>query len=155
MSLEPALLAKDVEAAFRSIRARVVEVFDQEPEARQLKLDGSVVTALDLELEATLAEALLALEPSFGLVGEESGTLRAGSPTWVLDPLGLPAVDDLPDSVEVSRRAKEGQTYTFYLNHGEAPVQVQIPAPGVDLLTGQEVGRSVELDGYGVLIVKE
>jgi len=87
MSLEPALLAEDVEAAFRSIRARVVEVFDQEPEARQLKLDGSVVTALDLELEAILAEALLALEPSFGLVGEEGGTLREGSPTWVLDPL--------------------------------------------------------------------
>ena len=81
--------------------------------------------------------------------------LRALLRAWVLDPLGLPVVEDLPDSVEVSRRAKEGQTYTFYLNHGEDPVQVQISTPGVDLLTGQEVGRSVELDGYEVLIVKE
>jgi beta-galactosidase len=89
-----------------------------------------------------------------GTVPDDEG-LRALLRAWVLDPLGLPAVDDLPDSVEVSRRSRGDQTYAFYLNHGEDPVQVQMPTSGVDLLTGQEVRRSVVLDGYGVLIVKE
>jgi len=85
----------------------------------------------------------------------DDGGLRALLRAWVLDPLGIPVVEDLPDSVELSRRLKGGQVYTFYLNHAETPVQVQMPAPGLDLLTGQVVGRSVELDGYGVMIVKE
>jgi beta-galactosidase len=93
-----------------------------------------------------------------GTVPDDDG-LRALLRAWVLDPLGLPTVEDLPTSVEVSRRVKatsDGeQTYTFYLNHAGDPVQVQISTPGVDLLTGQEVGRSATLDGYGVLIVKE
>jgi beta-galactosidase len=88
-----------------------------------------------------------------GTVPDDAG-LRALLCAWVLDPLGLPTVGGLPESIEVSRRAKGDQVYTFYLNHADEPVRVQMLAPGVDLLTGQEVGRSVELDGYGVLIVK-
>jgi beta-galactosidase len=89
-----------------------------------------------------------------GTVPDDEG-LRALLRAWVLEPLGLPVIEDLPSSVEVSRRTKGDQTYAFYLNHAGDPVQVQMSAPGVDLLTGQEVGRSLELDGYGVLIVKE
>jgi beta-galactosidase len=93
-----------------------------------------------------------------GTVPDDAG-LRALLDAWVLDPLGLPTVEGLPESVEVSRRIKDtskgDQVYTFYLNHAKDPVRVHISAPGVDLLTGQEVGRSVELDGYGVLIVRE
>jgi beta-galactosidase len=93
-----------------------------------------------------------------GTVPDDAG-LRALLRAWVLDPLGLPTVEGLPASVELSRRVKEtpqgDQVYTFYLNHAKDAVRVQLSAPGVDLLTGQEVGRSVELDGYGVMIVKE
>ncbi len=87
MRKDPARYAGDVEAAFRGIRSRVVEAFEREPEQRRLKHDGSVVTALDHELEGLLGDALLALEPDYGLIGEESGVIREGTPTWVLDPL--------------------------------------------------------------------
>jgi beta-galactosidase len=79
------------------------------------------------------------------------GPLRA----WVLQPLSLPAVEDLPQSVEVSQRVKGEQRYTFYLNHSPGPVQVDMAVPGVDLLTGRQVGRSVEIPGYDLLIVQE
>jgi beta-galactosidase len=89
----------------------------------------------------------------------DDGSLRALLCDWVLDPLGIPTAEGLPSSVEVSRRVKDtpdgDQAYTFYLNHAKDAVCVRLSAPGIDLLTGQAVGRSVTLDGYGVLIVKE
>jgi myo-inositol-1(or 4)-monophosphatase len=84
---EYADLAGPVEVALRATRARVQEAFAEAPSPERFKEDGSVVTDLDHELEARLAETLLDLEPSWGLVGEESGEIRAGRPTWHLDPV--------------------------------------------------------------------
>lgn len=78
--------AAAVEAALRATRPVVLEAFAQLPTSRR-KADGSLVTDLDEALERTLAHALLELDPGWGVVGEESGELRRGTPTWHLDPV--------------------------------------------------------------------
>ncbi len=82
-----ARLAREVDGILRTVREPVLAAFRAPAETPRRKEDGSVVTALDLDLEARLVERLLALEPSFGVVSEERGEVRAGRPTWVLDPL--------------------------------------------------------------------
>ena len=78
--------AADIEQALRATRSVVREAFAA-PVASRHKADGSVVTDLDLELEDVLASTLLDLDPTWGIVGEESGEIRAGTPTWHLDPV--------------------------------------------------------------------
>lgn len=80
-------LAAPVEAALRATRETVLEAYRAIADPERFKDDGSAVTDLDLALEARLADALLPLEASFGLHGEESGVLREGSPMWHLDPV--------------------------------------------------------------------
>jgi myo-inositol-1(or 4)-monophosphatase len=80
-------LAPAVERAFRAVRGEVEAAFRRAPGPVEMKEGRTVVTDLDRRLEARLAEALLALDPAFGLVGEESGVVRADTPTWHLDPL--------------------------------------------------------------------
>lgn len=41
-----------------------------------------------------------------------------------------------PPAVEATRRTNDRGTYLFLLNHGEEPVDVTLPAPGIDLLGG-------------------
>lgn len=59
-----------------------------------------------------------------------------------------------PPGVEATRRVKGEDTYTFLLNHNGEATTVQLAGPARDLLTGAEVGRSVELPGRGVMILK-
>ena len=80
-------LAAPVEAALRATRDTVLTAYRTQPGPAEFKQDGSAVPDLDRELESTLGDALMALDPSFGLVGEETGEIRAGSPTWHLDPV--------------------------------------------------------------------
>ncbi len=80
-------LVAPVEAAMRATRQKVLDAYRSQADPERFKQDGSPVTDLDLELERDLAAALLPLEPSWGLFGEESGTLREGTPTWHLDPV--------------------------------------------------------------------
>ena len=82
-----AALAAPVEAALRATRPVVLEAYRAVADPERFKDDGSAVTDLDLALEARLAEALLPLDERFGLHGEESGRMRAGTPTWHLDPV--------------------------------------------------------------------
>ncbi len=82
-----AAFAPPIEAALRSLRPEVLAAFAAPPSPERRKVDGSPVTSLDLLLEARLSDALLALEPSFGVRGEESGVLREGRPMWHVDPL--------------------------------------------------------------------
>lgn len=85
--IDPASLAAPVEAALRGTRARVLEAYRAGADPERFKQDGSAVTDLDLELEGVLAKALLPLDETLGMHGEESGVLRGGSPTWHLDPV--------------------------------------------------------------------
>ena len=82
-----AALAPPVERALRATRAKVLAAYRSKADPERFKDDGSAVTDLDLELERDLAAALMDLEPSWGVQGEESGTMRPGSPTWHLDPV--------------------------------------------------------------------
>jgi len=53
------------------------------------KLDGSVVTDVDLAIERVLRERILAEHPDHRVVGEEDGVTGADpeAPTWVIDPI--------------------------------------------------------------------
>lgn len=84
---DPASLAAPVEAALRATRDTVLAAYRAVADPERFKDDGSAITDLDLALEARLAEALLPLDASFGLHGEESGRMRDGTPTWHLDPV--------------------------------------------------------------------
>lgn len=80
-------LIGELRRAFRCVGDVAREAFRRPPGKAGRKDDGTVVTALDHELEARLSDALLALDDDWGVVGEEGGVLRAGSPTWHLDAL--------------------------------------------------------------------
>lgn len=75
-----------IEALLRGTRETVCTAFAKEPDW-ELKSDGSAVTALDYALERQIGDALLAMDPDWGVVGEESGVLRPGHLAWHLDPV--------------------------------------------------------------------
>lgn len=82
-----AAYAPIVEAAMRATRPRVMDAYREPPGDTRFKEDGSAVTDLDVALERELGAILMDIDPAFGVYGEESGELRAGTPTWHLDPL--------------------------------------------------------------------
>ncbi|MFA9445245.1 inositol monophosphatase family protein [Egicoccus sp. AB-alg6-2] len=52
------------------------------------KADGTWVTAVDVEVERTLREAIRRRFPDHAVLGEEDGLAGpAGAPTWVIDPI--------------------------------------------------------------------
>jgi beta-galactosidase len=75
--------------------------------------------------------------------------------TRTLAETGIATREDLPESIETTCRAGRAGRFRFYLNHADQPVAVKLYAPGVDLLTGWAVAGSVEVPGFGVIIVKE
>ena len=79
------------------------------------------------------------------------GELRAAA----LAAAGLtPEVPGLPAGVEaVRRRAADGRSWLFLLNHTTEPVRV--PANGTELLSGVQVAGSLELPPRGVAVVRE
>jgi beta-galactosidase len=89
-----------------------------------------------------------------GTVLDNAGT-RDILRKWVAEPASIPCLEDVPESIEVSRRIKGEQRYTFYLNHSGEPAEVALAAPGVDLLTGQAVDGRIKIAGFDLLIVKE
>lgn len=79
--------APAVEAALRATRTQVLAAYREPAGTTEFKEDGTAVTDLDRALEHELAEVLMSIDPAFGVYGEESGEMRAGTPTWHLDPL--------------------------------------------------------------------
>jgi beta-galactosidase len=68
---------------------------------------------------------------------------------------GIEPLLQTPQGVEVSRRTKEGKTFTFLLNHNAAEQTVDIGAQEQkDLLTGDMVKQSVTVPGRGVRILQ-
>ncbi len=82
-----AAYAPTVEAAMRATRPQVLAAYHEPAGETAFKEDGTAVTDLDVALEQELGAVLMKIDPAFGVYGEESGTLREGSPTWHLDPL--------------------------------------------------------------------
>jgi myo-inositol-1(or 4)-monophosphatase len=115
--------ADAVEAAFRAVRDDVREAFARRPGRVEMKEDRTVVTALDRRLETAIGERLLAIDPAFGLVGEEHGEMRPGDPTWYLDPLD----GTLNFTRRISRFASQA-----VLLEGEEPVFAAVYEPLLD-----------------------
>lgn len=67
-----------------------------------------------------------------------------------------PVADQVPAEVEVTRRVKDGKTYTFYLNHGDQSVAVNLgQAERLELLTGRRLSGEQELAAKGVWILTD
>ncbi|MFV1958429.1 MAG: inositol monophosphatase [Planctomycetota bacterium] len=123
--MRPSGLVPGVEAAFRAVRAPILEVFASPPVPVEHKDDGTVVTDLDRRLEERLAEALLALDPAFGLVGEEGGLRREGDPVWHLDPLD--------GTLNFTRRLPLFAVQTVLVEEGRVPLFAAIYDPLADV----------------------
>ena len=61
-----------------------------------------------------------------------------------------PVMAGLPAGVEAVRRGD----VLFLLHHGRGRVSVELPGPHIDLLTGAKADGSVELDRYGVAVLR-
>ena len=59
-----------------------------------------------------------------------------------------------PVGVEVARRCTAEAEWWFLLNHTPEQKGVDLPEPFVDALSGQAVGASVQLEGYGVRVLR-
>lgn len=85
----------------------------------------------------------------------ESGFLQRLLKT-ICDAKGIePLLHTLP-GVEVTRRSKEGKSYTFILNHNEEACELKLQAePRRDLLTGELVSGTYRLAAKDVMIIEE
>ena len=62
---------------------------------------------------------------------------------------------DVPPGVDAVRRKTEDASFLYLLNHTQEAVEVWLPSPGRDLLTGKEHGSNLVLDPLQVAILKE
>jgi beta-galactosidase len=86
-----------------------------------------------------------------GLLDEE---LTRAAVRWMVELSGVrPAFGPVPAGVEVCRRSGRRGDVFVLLNHGRAPVSVELPRPMRDVLNGGTPTRRVELavEGVGVL----
>lgn len=64
----------------------------------------------------------------------------------------------VPEGVELSVRESTGKgvgkRLVFLVNHLEEPMTVAVPAGKKDLLTGRKTGKSLELDRFGVAVLR-
>ena len=54
---------------------------------REVKTDGSVVTAADRAVESAIREVLTAARPGDAILGEEEGQTGTGGRRWIIDPI--------------------------------------------------------------------
>jgi beta-galactosidase len=59
-----------------------------------------------------------------------------------------------PVGVEAATREGDGKALLFLVNHTEEPQTVAVPAGRLELLTGQQTGKELELEPYGVAVIK-
>ena len=72
----------------------------------------------------------------------------------VLKTAGVQPVVVPPAGVEVSVRQGEGRRLLFVINHTEQRQRVSLPGGGRDLLRNAEAGDVLQLDPYGVAVIK-
>jgi histidinol-phosphatase len=54
---------------------------------RELKADGSIVTAADRAVEVAIRDVIAAHRPDDAILGEEGGLTGAGGRRWIIDPI--------------------------------------------------------------------
>jgi len=74
---------------------------------------------------------------------------------WLRALCNLHPLLKVPDSVQVSRREKNGTKLFFLLNHRNTPVRLQFYKPMHDFLTGRNIAANHDLPPYGVLVLDE
>ena len=62
---------------------------------------------------------------------------------------------EVPPGIDAVRRKTEAASFLFLLNHNEEAVEVSLPNPGRDLLTGTEHDSNLVLDPLEVAVLKE
>lgn len=68
---------------------------------------------------------------------------------------GIAPILETPEGIEVTERHKDGQTFTFVLNHNAEGVEIDLDVERfVDLLTGKELSGKVKLGGRDLLILR-
>jgi beta-galactosidase len=63
-------------------------------------------------------------------------------------------VVDPPEGVEVSVRQGEGRSLLFVINHTEGTQTVSVPAGKGRLLEGGTTGETLDLEAYGVAVIR-
>jgi beta-galactosidase len=70
------------------------------------------------------------------------------------DERGIAPALDVPAGVEVTQRVKEGQAYTFVLNHAAEEQSLHLPEGCRDLLSGQALEGAVTIAAHDVWILE-
>ena len=73
----------------------------------------------------------------------------------VCEEAGVRPTAEVPPGVDAVRRKTEAASFLFLLNHNEEAVEVSLPNPGLDLLTGKEHSSNLILDPLEVAVLKE
>ena len=118
-------LVTPVESVLRATRPKVLQAYRREADPARFKDDGSAITDLDHELERDISAALLQLDDTWGVYGEESGTIRAGTPAAIM-PSGTctPSATTDPAAITAPR------PITLPLS-SFAPMPISVPSPTV------------------------
>ncbi|MBA3491510.1 MAG: beta-galactosidase trimerization domain-containing protein, partial [Rubrobacteraceae bacterium] len=73
----------------------------------------------------------------------------------VYEEAGVRPAAEVPPGVDAVRRKAEDASFLFVLNHNQEAVEVSLPGPGLDLLTGKEHASNLVLDPLEVAILQE
>jgi beta-galactosidase len=73
----------------------------------------------------------------------------------VREEAGVRRTAEVPPGVDAVRRKTEDTSFLFLLNHNDEAVEVGLPNPGRDLLTGTEHDSNLALDPLEVAVLKE
>ena len=66
-----------------------------------------------------------------------------------------PIIAGLPKEVEVTRRTKDGVSYTFILNHASEPVTLNIGAGYYDMLADKPSPATVTLNAFEYRVLRK
>jgi beta-galactosidase len=73
----------------------------------------------------------------------------------VCDEADVRPTAEVPPGVDAVRRKTEAASFLFLLNYNEEALEVGLPNPGRDLLTGKEHSSNLALDPLEVVILQE
>jgi beta-galactosidase len=73
----------------------------------------------------------------------------------VYEEAGVRPTAEVPPGVDAVRRRTEDASFLFLLNHNQEVVEIRLPKPGRDLLTGTEHESQLILDPLGVAVLQE
>jgi len=73
----------------------------------------------------------------------------------VYEEAGVRPTAEVPPGVDAVRRKTEDASFLFLLNHSQEAVEINLPGPGLDLLTRTEHDSNLFLDPLEVALLKE